>query len=69
MVREYIFGEPFETYAGSAREGITTEATANLKEADIAVFVRCEAEEILKQYGGITWDDSDYVMAYSEKLK
>ena len=69
MVKEYIFGEPFETYAVVEREGIIRENTANLKPLDIAGFSRCEADVELKPYGGNTWDDSVYVMAYSEKLK
>lgn len=58
MIKEYIFGKPFETYAVANREGVITLETEN-------TFIKRKAEEELKPYGGITWDDSEYVLAYT----
>ncbi len=57
MIREYIYGKPFETYAVADRMGIVT---AN----NSIGFIKGKADIILAPYGGITWDDSEYVMSY-----
>lgn len=61
MVREYIFGKPFETYAVADRTGIVT------KDNNIG-FIKAKADKVLEPYGGITWDDSEYVMSYSTHM-
>lgn len=64
MIKEYIFGKPFETYAVVDRTGIITEV-ANEDVAKRIGFKKDEADRALSPYGGITWDDSEYVMTYA----
>ena len=67
MIREYIFGKPFETYAVADRDGILTEPVAD----DIIEKLGWQkdvADKALEQYGGITWDDSECVVTYSVEM-
>ncbi len=67
MIKEYIFGEPFETYAVE-KAVVEGEEITKAITSEKSYFSKEEALVALKPYGGITWDDSSYVMTYEVTL-
>ena len=69
MVKKYVYGKPFETYAVVGGEDVVSAAE---QEKDTLFAVK-KAGEALEPYGGITWDRPDdgsegAVMSYSRRM-
>lgn len=64
MIKEYILGKPFETYAITDKTGVITEIATETTLKQIGLK-KAKANQALEPYGGITWDDSEYVMTYT----
>lgn len=55
MVKKYVYGKPFETYAVICDENIVMASEQDKN----ALFAIAEAGEALEPYGGISWDRPD----------
>ena len=70
MVKKYVYGKPFETYAVICDENIVMASEQDKN----ALFAIAEAGEALEPYGGISWDRPDdgsegVVMKYSHTME
>ena len=70
MVKKYVYGKPFETYAVICDENIVMASEQDKN----ALFAIAEAGEALEPYGGISWDRPDdgsegVAMKYSHTME
>ena len=70
MVKKYVYGKPFETYAVICGENIVMASEQDKN----ALFAIAEAGEALEPYGGISWDRPDdgsegVAMKYSHTME
>ncbi len=52
MVKKYVYGRPFETYAVVSAENVSDAAESEKRE----LFSEADMKKALEPYGGITWD-------------
>lgn len=55
MVKKYVYGRPFETYAVVNAENVSYAAESERRE----FFREADMKEALEPYGGITWDEPE----------
>ena len=70
MVKKYVYGKPFETYAVICDENIVMASEQDKN----ALFAIAEAGKALEPYGGISWDRPDdgsegVAMKYSHTME
>lgn len=55
MVKKYVYGRPFETYAVVSAENVSDATESEKRE----LFSEADMKKALEPYGGITWDRSE----------
>lgn len=55
MVKKYVYGRPFETYAVVNAENVSDAAESEMRE----FFREADMKKALEPYGGITWDEPE----------
>ena len=55
MVKKYVYGRPFETYAVVNAENVSDAAESEKRE----LFREADMKKALEPYGGITWDEPE----------
>lgn len=55
MVKKYVYGRPFETYAVVSAENVSDVTESEKRE----LFSEADMKKALEPYGGITWDRSE----------
>ncbi len=55
MVKKYVYGRPFETYAVVNAENVSYAAESERRE----FFIEADMKKALEPYGGITWDEPE----------
>ena len=55
MVKKYVYGRPFETYAVVNAENVSDAAESEKRES----FREADMKKALEPYGGITWDEPE----------
>ena len=55
MVKKYVYGRPFETYAVVNAENVSDAAESEKRE----FFREADMKKALEPYGGITWDEPE----------
>lgn len=55
MVKKYVYGRPFETYAVVSAENVSDDTESEKRE----LFSEADMKKALEPYGGITWDRSE----------
>ena len=55
MVKKYVYGRPFETYAVVNAENVSDAAESEKR----GFFREADMKKALEPYGGITWDEPE----------
>lgn len=63
MVKKYVYGRPFETYAVVNAENVSDAAESEKRE----FFREADMKKALEPYGGITWDEQGIQTSVSIK--